>query len=124
MIVENTIGFDYHINKFVSFICEKIDINPKSITISEYEGEDGNLGMCLDETQEDFIILVKSQGRPPIEVFTTIAHEMIHVKQYIKENLGWFLDNRGDIPYLERWWEKEAFSKSVKLVEEFVLKKL
>jgi len=45
---------------------------------------------------------------------------MIHVKQYMKENLGWFVDNRSYIPYLERWWEKEAFSGAVPLVEKFI----
>jgi hypothetical protein len=75
--------------------------------------------LCIDESEDEFIILVKEQSRDLQDMFITIAHEMIHVKQHMKENLGWFLDNYGDIPYRERWWEKEAFDKSVPLVVKF-----
>lgn len=107
------------VESLAMYICQELDIQPSRITIASYDEDDGNLGLCLDESDSEFIILVKEKDRNIGEIFTTIAHEMVHVKQYMKENLGWFLDNRKDIPYLDRWWEKEAFSMAVPLVENF-----
>lgn len=107
------------VEKFAEFLCREFEIFPKSISIAQFIPEDDSLGLCIDENEDEFLILVKEENRNIGEVFTTIAHEMIHVKQYMKENLGWFLDNRSHIPYLERWWEIEAFTNAVPLVEKF-----
>lgn len=107
------------VEKLARFLCEELDIRPEKLTIVPYEVEDSNVGLCLDESDTEFIVFVREKDRNIGEIFTTIAHEMIHVKQYMKENLNWFLHNRYDIPYMERWWEKEAFSNAVPLVEKF-----
>lgn len=107
------------VEKFVEFLCSELKIYPTKICISSYEEDNDILGMCIDESPNEYIVLVKEKDRNIGEVFTTIAHEMIHVKQYMRENLGWFLDNRSHIPYHDRWWEKEAFTQSVPLVEKF-----
>lgn len=112
--------FSSVVETFVTFLCNKLSVFPRKITVAPYELDDGILGVCIDETKEDFILLVKQNERNLTEVFVTIAHEMVHVKQHIKENLGWFLDNHSHIPYHERWWELEANKKSVSLVEQFV----
>lgn len=117
-IVETFIESPSSVKMFVDFLCEELKIKPNRITIASFESED-SFGVCYDETETDFVILVKEQNRNVGEIFTTIAHEMIHVKQYMKDNLGWFLDNNSHIPYLERWWEKEAYSNAVPLVEKF-----
>jgi hypothetical protein len=75
--------------------------------------------MCFDESEGNFTILVKETERNIGEVFTTIAHEMIHVKQYMTQELGRLLDEQSEVPYDQRWWEKEAFEKAVPLVEKF-----
>jgi hypothetical protein len=107
------------VEKFTRFLCHELDVFPHQITIAAYEVDDSTYGLCIDESENEFLILVKQEGRDIGQVFTTIAHEMIHVKQYVKENLAWFLHNRNHIPYMERWWEKEAFSFAVPLVEKF-----
>lgn len=108
------------IERFITWLCRELDVTPNSIAVQgDDEIDQGVLGLCIDVSEDDFLILVKTGNRNIGEVFNTIAHEMIHVKQYMKENLGWFLDNRSDIPYLQRWWEVEAFSNSVSLVERF-----
>ena len=107
------------VEKFTKFLCEELDIRPSKVTVVPYELDDGILGLCLDESDDEFIVFVKEKGRNIGEICTTIAHEMIHVKQHMKENLNWFLHHRKDIPYLDRWWEKEAFSCAVPLVEKF-----
>jgi hypothetical protein len=107
------------IHMFIKWLCEHMCITPKSITIQGDPMLEGVNGLCIDATEDDFVILVKTGHRSITDVCITIAHEMIHVKQYMKENLGYWMDNCSSIPYMERWWEVEAFSKSVPLVEKF-----
>jgi hypothetical protein len=120
MQFEISINQSIHVKKFAEFLCHELDILPKKLTIASHEAEDGNSGLCIDESEDEFIILVKETNRNIGEIFTTIAHEMIHVKQHMKESLGYWLDMHSDIPYMERWWEKEAFSNSIPLVEKFI----
>lgn len=121
MIIETSISHPAVVRSFVKFLCKELDIQPKRITVAEWEELESNiLGLCIDESEDEFIILVKEQSRDLQDMFITIAHEMIHVKQHMKENLGWFLDNGSTHTlYLERWWEKEAFRDSVPLVVKF-----
>ena len=120
MLIETSISHPAVVKSFVRFLCKELDINPKRITIAEWEDLESNvLGLCIDESEDEFIILVKEESRDLQDVLITIAHEMIHVKQHIKQDLGWFLDNCGHIPYQERWWEKEAFRKSIFLLVKF-----
>ena len=107
------------VEDFVRFTCNELGVTPNSLVVAKYEPVDDTLGLCIDETSEDFIILIHTENRNLGQIFVTLAHELIHVKQYMKENLGWFMDNRVDIPYMERWWEKEAFERSVPLLEKF-----
>lgn len=118
-IIDTVISNPKLVENFAVFLCRELDIMPLKVTIAPYELDDGILGLCLDESDDEFIVFVKEQDRNIGQIFTTIAHEMVHVKQYMKENLGWFLNNRKDIPYLDRWWEVEAYSESVPLVEKF-----
>ena len=104
--------------QFVHWLCAELNIQPDAVAVY---GEDGMdvYGMCIDDSETEFTILVKTGSRNIGEIFNTIAHEMIHVRQYMQENLGSLLDNCEHIPYMQRWWEIEAFSKSVSLVEKF-----
>lgn len=105
------------VKKFVMFICKEYSILPRKISIEGYDLV-GNNGMCFDEEEGKFTILVKN-GRDLVHLFTTVAHEMIHVKQYMTQDLGTLLDENYDLPYEERWWEEEAFENAHKLVEKF-----
>lgn len=118
-IIQTSVSNPLFVEKLTKFLCEELDIRPSKVTVVPYEVEDGILGLCLDESDDEFIVFVKEQGRNIGEICTTIAHEMIHVKQHMKENLDWFLHHHKDVPYFDRWWEKEAFSGAVPLVEKF-----
>ena len=122
MIIETAISNASIVKSFVRFLCIELKIKPKRITVAEWEELEGNIiGLCIDESEDEFIILVKEKTRTIQETLITIAHEMIHVKQYMLQDLGWFLDNHGHIPYQERWWEKEAFRYSVLLIEKYAI---
>jgi hypothetical protein len=116
-------SYDLLVNEFVKFLCSELSINPREITIV---GEDisNGLGHCIDVDEESFLILVKETDRNIGQVFTTIAHEMIHVKQYMTQELGRLLDEQSDVPYEQRWWEREAYENAVPLVEKFSKKLL
>lgn len=104
--------------RFVRWLCEELAIRPDMVSV--YREDDMNVyGMCIDDSETEFTILVKIGTRNISDIFNTIAHEMIHVKQYMRENLGSMLDKCEHIPYMERWWEIEAFTKSASLVEKF-----
>lgn len=121
MIIDSYIHDDDALNdlvvRFVKFICKEYSILPRKISI---EGSDlvGSTGMCFDEPDGNFTILLKD-NRDLSHIFTTVAHEMIHVKQYMTQNLGELLDQHAETPYEERWWEEEAFSNAGLLVEKF-----
>ena len=122
MIVETAISNSAVVKSFVRFLCNELKIKPKRIIVAELEDLESNtIGLCIDESEDEFIILVKENTRTLSDILITIAHEMIHVKQYILQDLGWFLDTQYNIPYQERWWEKEAFSGAVPLVEKYAI---
>lgn len=110
------------IEKFARFVCKEYNILPRHILITDYDLKGSN-GMCIDDDLEKgvFIILV-NYNRDLSEVFTTVAHEMIHVKQYMTQNLGYYLDKYKDTEYCDRWWENEAFTNAIQLVEKFAKK--
>ena len=112
------------IEKFAKFLKKELQIDKGNISIYPME-EEVHLqsranGLCIDSSEDDFILLIYENKRSIDKVFNTIAHEMIHVKQFIKENLNHYLDTCLDIPYDERWWEKEAKTESWNLVLKYV----
>jgi len=121
MIIDVYISEDSALNelaeKFVKWICKEYGILPRKVSIEAHDLV-GNNGMCFDEPDGKFTILVKD-NRDLGHMFTTIAHEMIHVKQYMTQNLGKLLDENIDMPYADRWWEEEAFSNAIPLVTRF-----
>lgn len=104
--------------KFVLWLCDELCIQPDAVSV--YGEPDMDVcGLCMDDSDTEFTILVKTGSRNVGEIFNTIAHEMIHVKQYMQQGLGQLLDNCSHIPYMQRWWEIEAFGQSGPLVEKF-----
>lgn len=108
--------------KFVTFCCDELSIDPGSIYI---EGWDTPLfnkanGLCYEvEHGKEYLIHVYTKDRNMTEIYNTIAHEMIHIKQFIKEDLNNIISKHKPI-YTERWWEKEASAKSLDLVKKYV----
>jgi len=111
-------SYEYLVDPFVRFLCDELGVLPREVTIVSQDIDNG-VGLCIDVEPDEFLIFVKESGRRVDQVFVTIAHEMIHVKQYMTQELGRLLDEHKNVPYMERWWEKEAYEKSVLLVEKF-----
>jgi len=104
--------------KFVQFCCENLKAFPNKLEIDEYLVNDNTTGLCVDFDDDNFLILVRVKNRNLTQIYTTIAHELVHVKQHMYDNLNdLLLYNNGN---LNTWWEKEAYEKSDKLVENFI----
>jgi len=121
MIIDVHIDEDEMLNdlavRFIRFACKEYGILPRKISVEAHDIV-GNNGMCFDEPDGKYTILIKD-NRDLGHIFTTLAHEMIHVKQYMTQNLGALLDEQADLPYSDRWWEEEAFTDAIPLVEKF-----
>ena len=100
------------IRNFVWFCCNHLNIYPKTIEVGTLEA-DGMRGICIDNDEDDFTILLK----PGEHQLQTLAHEMVHVKQYMKQNLGSLLDQAYN--YENCWWEVEARLLSRLIIQEY-----
>jgi len=111
---------------FVKMCLTELDIKPKTIYIyfenEKYIGNTQSTGMCIDNFIDDFTILAAKNNRTITEVFRTVAHELVHVKHYMKDNLSDLFLQEADGHYENLWWEKEARTKSEQLVLQFVQK--
>jgi len=97
--------------------------------------EDGLFGQAIEHDADEYLVeigKVVDEGElravEPHEIASTIAHELVHIKQYIRRELTqgatvWkgqkipVGPRGGTIRYRDQPWEKEAFSKEKELTE-------
>lgn len=111
------------------YFNEKIECdNPKIEPHAEIDWIDTNI--LPNEYQIRFSRLI---SKSPLRVIKTIAHEMIHVKQFSKGELydhiysdtaRWkrVTHSLDDSDYFEKPWEIEAFAKEFPLFKKFMVK--
>lgn len=104
---------------FAQFCCEELKVFPSKIEIACAELDDKS-GVCIDIEEDEFLIIVDKRNKSLSQIYATIAHELVHVEQYMYKALGNILDKNRDVKYEDRWWEKEAKQKSIDLVQKFV----
>lgn len=68
----------------------------------------------------EFIGKSRDGKRNLAAVITTIAHEMIHIKQFLFNDLGKALCEKHDLSYRDTWWEREAWEGQEHLVRKFI----
>jgi hypothetical protein len=70
------------LNKFAKFVKKKLEIeNPPSISIQNGRGELKTTA-SYDYTKENKVIKVNAHKRALVDVMRSLAHEMVHHKQY------------------------------------------
>lgn len=111
LIIEGNLNRNF-VSQVVKLFCETLGISVPNLHIFTDETIIPN-GACYRNEENDFMIVLKEQEDG--QMIVTLAHELTHVKQHIKDNLTDFWDP--SIPYMERWWEKEAYEKEVELME-------
>jgi hypothetical protein len=86
---------------------------------------DGNNGTACKTDQKEITIMVDSKLKLPY-MLITLAHEMVHAKQYIRGQYRAELSRNGkvkklwlgrpySVEYLKRPWEREAFRREGEL---------
>jgi len=121
------------IDVYVFNLCKSLGISrmrSKLIQIyfvSDQEGQLGNAWGCSKEGYAEINIARKSQGTKVSykEMMQTLAHEMVHVKQYFRNELDgtgmkfkWKGRNANGYQYENQPWEREAFKREEVLYNE------
>ena len=101
------------IRELTLHVCKLLDFYPSSIEIDNLLVESTN-GMCIDLSQNEFLILLKDQEK----MLHTLVHELVHVKQYMKQDLGKHLDAMSE-EYETAWWEVEARKLTKQIMENY-----
>ena len=97
--------------------------------------EDGLFGQAIEHDADEYLVevgKVVNEGElravEPREIAATIAHELVHIKQYIRRELTqgatvWkgqkipVGPRGGTIRYRDQPWEKEAFKREIEFTE-------
>lgn len=97
--------------------------------------EDGLFGQAIEHDADEYLVeigKVVDEGElravEPHEIASTIAHELVHIKQYIRRELTqgatvWkgqkipVGPRGGTIRYRDQPWEKEAFKREIEFTE-------
>ena len=88
--------------------------------------KDGNNGVCGMTGKHEISVAVDS-ALDTLQSLTTLAHEMVHVKQYVRGQYRGELARNGkmkriwlgkqySVEYIKRPWEREAFRREMELV--------
>ena len=72
-------------------------------------------GSCLQRDRREYDIDIM-RGMAEEDLITTVFHEMVHVKQYVRDEI---IDCDWDLPYAERPFEIEAYKLQEELLLEF-----
>lgn len=103
------------IRELTFYVCELLDFYPSSIEIEVADTlVEGTNGMCIDLSQDEFLILLRDRYR----MMHTLVHELVHAKQYMKQDLGRHLDTRSE-EYETAWWEFEAKNLTKQIMESY-----
>jgi hypothetical protein len=92
----------------------------KCVVNIELKKMKGYHGTCLDIGDRDYVIEVDKKLSLGDDFLTTIFHEMVHVKQYVRKELFSecnFYDTREE--YLNLPWEIEAYKVQEELLDEW-----
>ena len=111
MIIEGNLNVGF-VNNAVDLFCSFLGIEKPNLHIFTDETISPN-GACYRNSDDEFMIVLKERDQGHMMV--TLAHEMVHVKQYLLDGLSDEWD--ASIPYMERWWEKEAYQKEIELAK-------
>lgn len=119
-----------------SFFANKLGIESHDFTliIERKKLEQGIRGLCLyDPEEREFTIELERRNTSSrhINIYSVLAHEMVHVKQYVKNELVDFhsslvLWNGKLMPsdmYWDAPWEIEAYGLQQGLYERWVMEK-
>ena len=111
VIIEGNLNKNF-VSLAIDFLCDALGIPVPNLHIFTDQTIEP-CGVCYRADEKDFMIVLKERDQG--HMMLTLAHELVHVKQYLKDGLSDKWDS--SIPYMERWWEQEAYEKEVELTK-------
>ena len=93
------------------FVCQKFNIAPEIEISFKRMSKDSNYGYCCYVDNDEFEVDIKSTLTLR-EMLITLAHELVHVKQYVK---GEMPETLGTGDYWDRPHEIEAHGRETGL---------
>ena len=89
------------------------------IEVESVKGLQAN-GDCYDSDDRSFVIRVNKELSEQ-DLLTTIFHEFVHIKQFIKKEFGGdiFSISNEEVAYMDRPYEIAAFELEKKILEEY-----
>ena len=94
------------------FVCQKFNISPSIEINFRRMSKDANYGYCCNLDDGEYEIDIKRTLRLR-DMLTTLAHELVHVKQYENDELDHKAEE--DIEYWDRPSEIEAHGRETGL---------
>ena len=95
-----------------SFVCQKFSITPTIEINFRRMSKDPNYGYCCHLDDNEFEIDIKRTLRLR-DMLTTLAHELVHVKQYVENTLDHGAEE--EMEYWDRPSEIEAHGRETGL---------
>lgn len=106
--------------KYTIYVCSAPNLRKR----------DRNNGVASKTDDKEITIAVDSQLQLP-QMLMTLAHEMVHAKQYMRgqykaelsrngKHKRFWLGKQYSVSYMKRPWEREAFRREGELVEALI----
>ena len=118
------------VDKTVKFYAKYLNITDFKYTVyicmaPKMRQKDGNNGICSKTGDKEISIAVDSALALP-QLLMTLAHEMVHAKQYVRGQYRGEMSRNGkmkriwlgkpvSVAYFKRPWEREAFRREGEL---------
>lgn len=80
--------FDGHLKSFVDFTCEKLGILEKPLLRYKEPDEQGEQPSFAAYSPSNKEVIVMTKNRHPMDVFRSVAHELVHHKQNEEGRIG------------------------------------
>lgn len=80
--------FDSHLKSFIDFTCEKLGISEKPSLRYKEPDDQGEQPSFAAYSPSDKEVIIMTKNRHPMDVFRSIAHELVHHKQNEDGRLG------------------------------------
>lgn len=104
-------SFPRETEAFVNAISEDLSLKGSDVELypmqdDRFDSFKGLNGGLVELDALNYLALIRIEGRTPTQILFTVAHELMHVHQYMFHNLSECLSKPYD--YKTCWWEKQA----------------
>lgn len=125
-----------YIRKASKFFLKELNIDTYSykifVLVAPHLIKNDNSNGYATKTGSREVTIVLDSSLDMVEILFTLAHEMVHAKQFVRGQyrsekarngryLRYWMGKRVNVDYINQPWEREAFRRQGDLVESFVM---